>query len=256
MSFDGGTLPGRNLDGRYVDNGDFDRARDLVARHVRTAFPDLRAALLTGSQARTAATPTSDVDVVVLLPDGAGSRRETTAWEGVTVDLFVYDPDGLVRWLGKDTERRRPVLCSLLLDGVVVAGDAATAEQAKALARKVYEAGPAELSDTELDRMRYGVTDVLLDLQSAVDRAEALLLASTLVQATGDLVLGAAGRWTGLGKWLPRELRAYDAELAADLAAAHDELARTGSADMLTRLVDNVLARHGGRDLVGRVEAG
>jgi hypothetical protein len=256
MPFDSRTLHDRTVSDRHGDDHHVDHARDIVARHVRTAFPTLCAALLSGSIARGDATATSDIDVVVLLPAGAGSRRETTLWDGVPVDLFVYDPDGLTRWLGKDTQRRRPVLCSLLLDGLVVAGDAATAEQAKALARKVYEAGPAKLSDAELDRLRYEVTDLLLDLRGAVDRAETLLLAAMLVQTTGDLVLNAAGRWTGRGKWLPRELRAYDAELAADLAAAHDDLARTGDADILTRLVDNILGRHGGRMLAGRVEAG
>jgi predicted nucleotidyltransferase len=233
-----------------------DWAREIVVRHVRTAFPTLCAALLSGSIVRAAATETSDIDVVVLLPEGAGSRRETTTWDGAPVDLFVYDPDGLTRWLGKDTQGRRPVLCSLLIDGHVVAGDAAAAEQAKALARKVYEAGPAKLSDAELDRLRFEATDLMLDLQSTVDRSEALLLAAMLVQTTGDLVLNAAGRWTGRGKWLPRELRAYDPELARDLAAAHDDLARTGDAEMLIRLVDNILARHGGRMVAGRMEAG
>ncbi|WP_020580249.1 nucleotidyltransferase domain-containing protein [Actinopolymorpha alba] len=235
---------------------DLDLTRPFVARHIGEAVPGFQAALLSGSVVRGHATATSDVDVVVLLPEGMGGRRETVSWEGTTVDIFAYDTDTLDRYLAKDTERRRPTLCSLVLDGLLVAGDPAAAERAVAAARKVFDAGPRPVPAAELDRMRYGVTDLLLDVEGSGDRGETLILAATLVQALGDFVLAAAGRWTGQGKWLLRELRAYDKELAAGLVAAHDELARSAEVDPLVGLVDTVLAGYGGRYLVGRAEVG
>jgi hypothetical protein len=232
-----------------------EQARRLVDAHLTGTFPEVDAALLSGSVARGQATATSDLDLVLLLPDGrGGARRETVAWDGVTVDVFAYDPPGLDRWLAADTERRRPVLCSLIVDGVVVAGDPGLADEAKARARSVLAAGPRALTDGERLRMRYVTTDLLLDVESSTDRAETLLLAAALVQTIADLTLGADRRWTGAGKWLIHELLAYDRAIATALTSAHDELARHDTKVPLLRTVDDLLARQGGRYLVGRAD--
>jgi Nucleotidyltransferase domain len=229
---------------------------ELVRAYLASAYPDLRAALLTGSVVRGTSTATSDLDVVVLLPPGAGSVRETVGWSGRTVDVFGYDQAGLTHWLAADTTRRRPALCSLVLDGVLVAGSESAASEAQAAARQVFEAGPAPYSEAELRRMRYGVTDVLLDVETASDRAESLLLAGTLVTDAVNLLFATLGRWSGNGKWLLRELRAYDPPLAAALESAYDELARTGDPAALVAVADQILDRCGGRFLIGRSERG
>lgn len=228
----------------------------LVRAYLESAYPSLRAGLLTGSAVRGTATATSDLDVVVLLPPGAGSVRETVGWEGRTIDVFGYDPAGLSHWLASDTARRRPSLCSLVLDGVLVAGSAAAAAEAQAEARRVFEAGPEPYLPGELQRMRYGVTDVLLDLETAGDRSESLLLASVLVTDVVNLLFATLGRWSGNGKWLLRELRAYDASLAAEVESAYDAHGRTGDASALVAVADQILSRCGGRFLVGRSERG
>lgn len=237
-----------------ADAADAAEAAELVKGYLAEAYPDLRAAMLTGSVVRGTATATSDLDVVVLLPAGVGSRRDTVGWEGRTVDVFGYDPVALERWLSHDTEQRRPALCSMVLDGVLIAGSVAAAEEAKAAALRVFEAGPRPYDEAALQRMRYVMTDVLLDVRTATDRAEALLLAATLVTDAVTLLFATVGRWTGNGKWLLRELRAYDPGLARTLAEAHDGLARTGDAGPLVAVAEEILARCGGPFLIGRSE--
>lgn len=227
---------------------------ELVRTYLAEAYPNLLAALLTGSIVRGTATATSDLDVVVLLAAGAGSVRETVEWSGRTVDVFGYDPEALERWISVDTSQRRPTLSSMVLDGVLVAGSAEAADAAKAVARRVFEAGPAPYTEAELLRLRYGATDVLLDLETAHDRTESLLLASTLVTDLVNLLFGTLGRWSGNGKWLVRELRAYEPELAARLEGAFDMLARTADPAPLVAVADQILDRCGGRFLVGRTE--
>jgi predicted nucleotidyltransferase len=226
----------------------------LVREYLATAYPDLRAALLTGSVVRGTSTATSDLDVVVLLADGFGSVRSTVEWAGRTVDIFGYDLAALERWLGVDTSQRRPSLSSMVLDGVLIAGSPEAAAEARAVAQRVYDAGPAPWTKEQLLRLRYGVTDVLLDVETAENRAESLLLASTLVTEAVTLLFATAGHWSGNGKWLLRELRTYDADLAADLESAYDELARSGQPEPLVRVADRILTRCGGRYLVGRSE--
>lgn len=226
----------------------------LVSSYLAAAYPDLRAALLTGSIVRGTSTATSDLDVVVLLPAGAGAVRETVEWSGRTVDVFGYDLASLEHWLAVDTSQRRPGLSSMVLDGVLIAGSADVVSEARAVAQRVYDAGPEPWTEAQLLRLRYGVTDVLLDVETAGDRAESLLLGSKLVTEAVTLLFATAGRWSGNGKWLLRELRSYDAELAAELESAYDEHARTGQPAALVRVADRILSRCGGRFLVGRSE--
>lgn len=227
---------------------------DRLRPHLSAEFPELRAALLTGSVVRGTATETSDIDVVLLLPDGSGGLRETVEWDGQTVDLFGYDLAALRHWLTEDTLRRRPALCSIVLDGVPVVGDSRVVEEARSTAREVYDAGPRACEPAELLRMRYGVTDVLLDVATSTDRAETLLLAGTLVTDAVDLLFATARRWSGSGKWLLRELRIREPGLAERLVEGYDTLARTNEPGALVNAVDELLDRCGGRFLVGRSE--
>lgn len=232
------------------------RARALVREHLGDVLPDYLAAMLTGSVARRSATTTSDLDVLVLLRDGAGCRRMTVGWEGTTVDLFAYDRDGLNRWLEKDRLQRRPSLCSIVLDGIVVSGCPEAATQAKSLARAALAAGPRPLADGELNRMRYDLTDVLLDLRSSGDRGEILLLGADAVRMAADLGLAIAGAWSGRGRWLLRALEDHDPALRRELVAGLDALAGDGDVTSLVTALDTVLDRVGGRYLIGRCERG
>ena len=235
---------------------EFDAARRLVLRHVRDAFPGFRAAMVSGSVVRNTASPNSDLDVIVLVEDGVGSRRETVEWDGQTVDLFAYDDDGLHRWLANDIEQRRPVLTTLILDGVPVTGSAAATDAAKAAAQSVFDEGPRIVKGPELTRMRYVVTDLLLDVEWSMERAETLMIAAELFQRSGDLVLAAARLWSGKGKWLLQELRDYDAVLTADLSAGLDEVAHSDARRLLIEAVEKALDHVGGRYLVGRADEG
>ncbi len=235
---------------------EFDAARRLVLRHVRDAFPGFRAAMVSGSVVRNTTTPTSDIDVIVLVEDGVGSRREVVEWDGHTVDLFAYDDDGLHRWLAQDIEQRRPVLSTLLLDGVPVTGSAAATDAAKAAAQSIFDEGPRLVKGPELTRMRYVVTDLLLDVEWSMERAETLMIAAELFSRAGDLVLAAARVWSGKGKWLLQELRDYDAVLTADLVAGLDEVAHSDARRLLIESVETALDHVGGRYLVGRSDEG
>ena len=65
-----------------------------------------------------------------------------------------------------------------------------------------------------------------------------------------ELVLARAGRWSGTGKWLVREVQALDLEEGSDYvrglhSALHEALSGDDSA--LTRMADGILLGAGGR---------
>ncbi|MEJ3741724.1 nucleotidyltransferase domain-containing protein [Actinomycetes bacterium KLBMP 9797] len=213
-------------------------ARDLVA----DLFPQARWALLTGSVLTPRRTPGSDLDVVVLLPDGdpAAPHRDSRYWRGWPVELFVHDAATLAHYLAKDLPGRRPTLHRMIATGVLLTGDGAHAVHLQEQCAEMLAAGPPPLADDERAAARYGLTDLLDDLTHAWDPGERTVVAATAWTAAAQQALMLGGHWVGGGKWLLRELRDMDNDLAARWLAAH------GDAEAVAVFVREVLDRAGG----------
>ena len=140
-------------------------ARALVAER----FPEAQAAWLAGSVVSGTATPTSDLDITVLLAGPPAPFRESLEYDGWPVELFVHSRETVAWWIAKDLERRRPTLVRLISSGVVLldvdGAGVALAEECGA----VLAAGPGPLSDADRDSMRYGLTDLLDDLADSTE---------------------------------------------------------------------------------------
>jgi predicted nucleotidyltransferase len=177
--------------------------RALVAER----FPDARAAWLAGSVVSGDATPTSDLDITVLLPGPPAPFRESLEYDGWPVELFVHTRQTVARWIAKDIERRRPTLARLISTGVVLLDDdgvgAALAEGCTSL----LAAGPGPVSDADRDSMRYALTDILDDLADCTEPVLSAAVAFAAWEQAVRLLLAIDGRWWGTGKWLVRELR-------------------------------------------------
>ena len=190
-------------------------ARDLVTDR----FPGATWALLTGSVLGPHRTAGSDLDIVVLVPDGPG-YRESSYFRGWPVELFVHTPDALAGFLASELAGRKPSTHRMLATGVPLLGDPG---DLPARCARVLAEGPPPLTGAERDRLRYALTDLLDDHTHAVDAGERLVIAAMLWTETARAALAFAGRWLSGGKWLLRELRASDAALAERWLAARDD---------------------------------
>lgn len=220
-------------------------ARDVVAE----LFPQARWAILTGSVITSARTAGSDLDIVVLLPDGdpQAPHRDSRRYRGWPVELFVHDEQTLRHYLTTELASRKPHLHRMVGTGVALTGDP---EVWRERCAKVLAGGPPPLTDEERDRARYGLTDLLDDLAHAADPGERAVIAAEAWTAAGGCTLRFAGRWIGSGKWLLRELRSFDPVLAEQwLAAQHDPAA-------IADYIDRLLERHGGPLFEGYRAAG
>jgi hypothetical protein len=68
-------------------------------------FPDALGGLVAGSAARGEDTPSSDLDLIVLLPGRPAPMRSTEHVQGRLVEFFVHTEDSFVSFI--DRERRR-----------------------------------------------------------------------------------------------------------------------------------------------------
>lgn len=192
----------------------------LVHRFVADRFPGATTVIVAGSTVRGERTPTSDVDLLLLGPDGfladdAECLAATYAHEGETLEVFAYTLDGFERWAQRGVEQWRPVIVRMLLEGRALVGDDALDSLRERWA-ETYDRGP-QPEQADVDLLRYAITDLLDDLADATDALERHVIAAETLRQVASLALVTNHRWIGTGKHLPRELRQWDAVRAARL---------------------------------------
>jgi len=169
-----------------------DVARQLVAEH----FPDARAAWLGGSVVRGNASPTSDLDITVLLDGRPAPMRKSLEYGGWPVELFVHTEKSLAYFADKDQQRRQPTMMRLVGESVVLLDADGSGARLQQACRAEVAAGPTPLTTAELDLLRYTITNLLDDLTDAVGD-ERTAIASVLWQDAARLLLTGARHWSG-----------------------------------------------------------
>ncbi|WP_338766939.1 nucleotidyltransferase domain-containing protein [Massilia sp. METH4] len=198
-----------------------DAARHLVATELLPRWPDARVAIIGGSIARGEATPTSDIDLLLVFDRVDQAWRDTLKIGTQTVELFGHDPatfDYFCREI--DRPNGRMPLADMVVEGVSVMADGDAAAWLRTHARQLIDAGPPPLTEAMLAGRRYGITTLLEDLIDGTAPDETLATAVRLYDMLAHFALRAAGAWSGEGKHLARRLRALDPGLADELVAA------------------------------------
>lgn len=225
---------------------------DLAERFVASAYPNAGIAIVAGSTARGERTATSDVDLLLIgdsLFDDASKSSEaaTHEFEGEIFEVFAYTPQGFDEWANRGIDRRRPVIVHMLAEGVPVRANASFVEL-RSRWSAILAAGPA-LDAADSRFRRYMITDLLDDLRDATDHLEQRVIAGTLFERIAELMLLNDRRWIATGKWLPRRLRALNAERAEMLSAP----LLAGDYAAFADRVEEELVRAGGRVQAGFV---
>lgn len=231
-----------------------DAARHLVKHRLLPRWPDARVAIIGGSIARGEATPTSDIDLLLVFDRVDHAWRDTLKVDTQTVELFGHDPatfDYFCRTI--DRPAGRMPLANMVVDGVSVLHDDTCAAWLRAHARQLLDLGAPPPTQAMLAGRRYEITTLLEDLVDGTAPDETLATAIKLYDALAQFALRAAGAWTGVGKHLARRLRAVDPALADDLVAAMAALASDPAAAraLFDTTVRRTLAPHGGLLLEG-----
>ncbi|GAA3772866.1 nucleotidyltransferase domain-containing protein [Streptomyces phyllanthi] len=219
---------------------------EQAARLVATRYPDALAAVLGGSTARGRTTPTSDLDIAVLLPEGSVTRRETVRHGARTAEVFLHTPTTVEEFFASDTRSRRGTMLFIYAESLPVHDPDGRAAALVARARELLSAGPAPPAPQDLEGARYGLTDLLEDLVDTTDRHEQLAVADRVLRDAADLLTAHRNAWTGGGKWLPRRLLAADPILGRALLDGHLAVAEHADPVPLATAAQTVLTLVGG----------
>lgn len=218
---------------------------------VERRFPDCAAALLGGSVVRGDAGPSSDLDIVVLAANEQPNWSSHVAF-GWPIELFVQTPASYPAAFAHDRRHRWPLLPALCAEGLVLVDRSGAAEQLRGDAQHLLAAGPPPLSDDEKAWYRYTLTWMRGDVEDAHDLDEARLMVHDLAVTTAEVHLVLKGRWLGKGKWLLRNLRSADPELAEQFTHAQRAFHVDGNKAPLLRLATATLHLLGGPKFAGR----
>jgi len=219
---------------------------DVTERFIAARYPRASVAVVAGSTARGERTTTSDIDLLLLgdalfEDEHKTSEAATHVFEGEVFEVFAYTANGFDEWAARGVADHRPVIATMLVEGIAVCDDGRLAELRRSWTA-VLDAGPA-LSDHESAFRRYMVADALDDLRDATDPFERQVIAYLLFQRTAELMLLRAGRWIATGKWLPRRLRSMSTERALGLSRPLLD----GDYGLFATRVEEELDRAGGR---------
>lgn len=131
---------------------------------ITSRYPHALGAILGGSAAQGRATPTSDLDVAILLPDSDTSRREVIRHDGRLAELFLHTLADLPGFFAWDRARRRGTVLFIYDQGLPLMDPHGHVSRARAQARAVLASGPPPLTPTERERSRYVLTCFMDDL--------------------------------------------------------------------------------------------
>lgn len=219
---------------------------EAAQRIVSARFPDATAAFLTGSVLSARRTITSDLDIVIVLNDRPAPFRETIREHGWIVELFVQTLASIQFFSDLEAADHRATTFQMIADGRILVSVDETAEHIQSDAVERLSKGPSPITDEEMLKRRYMLTDQLDDFIGATDPIELFYIAEPLVIGTSELALLSKSRWLASGKWLSRHLEVSDSTLSARLAETTKAVLVHGEKSPLEVVVREILERVGG----------
>ena len=213
---------------------------------VEERFPECHVAFLSKTVLGSRRTPTSDLDIVVVLDGPPAPYRETVRAHGWIVELFVHSSESLPSFYGFDAQTRTCTLARMCADGYVLRDLRGEAAELQRQARAAIDAGPTALTDEDRLKYRYALSDLLDDFRGSANQVEVVFIACQLLEMAGDLYLVSERRWTGAGKWLARHLEEAPGDFAGRLAAAFRSLIATDDKRPMIDVVEEILGLAGG----------
>jgi len=219
---------------------------DWIMPLVASRYPDYCAVLLAGSHTRGQATAQSDVDLIIFETSRRQAFRESFLHDGVPVEAFVHSFETIQPFFESDRERGRPSLQRMIADSWTIKDHPHLASIRKEAIQQLAD-GPIAWTNSEQERTRYFLSDLLDDFESVTNRAEGLAIASRLYEQSIEFILRANRCYIGQGKWAIRALAEFNEDYASRHTAAFELYYQSDDRREVIELLDAYLAPFGGR---------
>lgn len=219
---------------------------DLAKKISESKYPDASVVFLAGSIVRGEGTPYSDLDLVVIFDKLAAAYRESFYFHSYPVEAFVHDPETLDYFFYEvDRPLGIPSLGQMVVEGIEVTKPNDLSQSLKQLAASVIALGPPKLSEVDIGKLRYNITN-LVDDRQPLSKAEVVASGAGLYKALGGYYLRTNNLWSANGKSIPRMLEQADASLCLRFCTAFEDLFANGRPEMVISLAEALLRANGG----------
>jgi Nucleotidyltransferase domain len=232
-----------------------DRAVSAARKIFTERFADAAVMFLAGSIVRGEGTATSDLDLVIVYEYLKPARRETFFYDGFPVECFIHDPETLNYYFTETILSGYIPLVHMVLEGTEIPEPSEFSRGLKALAMKIYGAGPPVPSEQSIDLWRYSITNLADDLREPRSKHELTGTGTELYRSLSDLYLRTRGKWLAKNKNIPKALAAIDGDFQQRFTTAFEELFAQGKAESVLALCEEILAPHGGFLLDGYISS-
>jgi hypothetical protein len=210
-------------------------------------YPDALVVFFAGSFVRGEATAYSDLDLVVVYESLPHAYRESFTYQSTPVEAFVHDPETLEYFFENvDAPSGIPSLMQMVIEGIELPKCSEVSTRLKALAQRYMALGPHPLSQEQIDRQRYAITDMLDDIREPRSYHELIATGAKLFETLADHHCRINGRWSGSKKSVPRVLRKHDETFYQLFMDSFENLFREGEPDLVITLAETVLQQSGG----------
>jgi hypothetical protein len=202
---------------------------------------------LAGSIVRGEGTPYSDLDLVVIFDKLPNAYRESFYFQGFPVEAFVHDPETLNYFFYEvDRPSGIPALAQMVLEGVEIPEPCELSQSLKQLAASVIASRPPELSEEDIRKLRYSITNLVDDIRHPRSKEELIASGTELYEELANYYLRVNSLWSAKSKSVPRILKQANAELYLRYCDGFDKLFVNGQPEKVVALAEEILKPHGG----------
>lgn len=221
--------------------------KEIILKLKNERYPNAKAIFWAGSTANNQATPSSDIDLVIVFEELDHAHREAFIYEKTPIDAFIHDPKTLSYFFENiEAKDGRPALIKMILNGSEVLGVDNFSIAIKELAQKAFNEGPRTLSKEEVDKERFLITDILDDIKHPRNKDEQITSAIHLFEPLIQFYFRSQGKWAASGKSLIRLFKDDNPILASRYTQGFNELFQSGKIDGLKSVVKEILNPFGG----------
>lgn len=220
----------------------------LVAEEIwHQKYCTSKALFLCGSVLRGEATRFSDLDIVVVFEKVDYAWRESFCYQDWPVEAFVHDLGTLKYFFYEmDVKSGCPSLPQMVAEGITIPQETEFSESLRDLARKIIDGGPPMLSIDEINRKRYGITDLVDDIREPRSTAELMATGTKLFEELADFYFRVQGLWSATGKTVIRRFNASDPALGKRYEEAFRQLFCQSDPSLCIAIAEEILAASGG----------